>query len=66
MLVAALILFAITSLAGGAAPDQGVLVGARAVQGLAGALMAATSLAIITASFPPGPSCTARSASGRR
>jgi EmrB/QacA subfamily drug resistance transporter len=55
MLVGALILFALTSLAGGAAPDQVVLVAARALQGLAGALMAATSLAIITASFPPGP-----------
>src|ERR1700689_39334 len=53
--VVALVLFALTSLAGGAAPDQAVLVGARAVQGLAGALMAACSLAIITASFPPGP-----------
>ena len=32
-----------------------MLIGARAVQGLAGALMAACSLAIITSSFPPGP-----------
>ncbi len=55
MLVAGLLLFGLASLVGGAAPDQEVLVGARAVQGLAGALMAATSLAIITASFPPGP-----------
>ena len=55
MLVIALLLFGLASLAGGAAPDQVVLVGARAMQGLAGALMAATSLAIITASFPPGP-----------
>ncbi|HWY89579.1 MAG TPA: MFS transporter [Solirubrobacteraceae bacterium] len=54
-LVAGLVLFALASLAGGAAPDQVVLIAARAVQGLAGALMAATSLAIITASFPPGP-----------
>jgi EmrB/QacA subfamily drug resistance transporter len=53
--VVALILFGLTSLAGGLAPDQGVLVGARAAQGLAGAFMAACSLAIITASFPPGP-----------
>ncbi|MBA3807859.1 MAG: MFS transporter [Solirubrobacterales bacterium] len=52
--VVALVLFALTSLAGGAAPSQEVLVGARALQGLAGALMAACSLAIITASFPPG------------
>src|SRR6476646_352165 len=53
--VAALLLFGLASLAGGAAPSQGVLVSARAVQGLAGALMAACSLAIITASFPAGP-----------
>ena len=33
----------------------GGAVGARALQGFAGALMAACSLAIITASFPPGP-----------
>ena len=55
MLVIALLLFGLASLAGGAAPDQIILVAARAIQGLAGALMAATSLAIITASFPPGP-----------
>jgi MFS family permease len=54
--VAALLLFGLASLAGGAAPSQEVLVIARAAQGLAGALMAACSLAIITASFPPGPS----------
>jgi EmrB/QacA subfamily drug resistance transporter len=54
-LVTGLLLFGLASLAGGLAPDQGVLVGARALQGFAGALMAATSLAIITASFPPGP-----------
>ncbi len=53
--VAALLLFGLASLAGGLAPDRGLLVGARAVQGLAGALMAASSLAIITASFAPGP-----------
>jgi EmrB/QacA subfamily drug resistance transporter len=52
---AALLLFGLASLIGGAAPSQEVLVGARALQGLAGALMAACSLAIITASFPPGP-----------
>ncbi|HTZ64704.1 MAG TPA: MFS transporter [Solirubrobacteraceae bacterium] len=53
--VAALLLFSLASLAGGLAPDRSLLVGARAVQGLAGALMAASSLAIITASFAPGP-----------
>ncbi|HEX3510996.1 MAG TPA: MFS transporter [Solirubrobacteraceae bacterium] len=53
--VAALVMFALTSLVGGAAPSQGWLIGGRAVQGIAGALMAACSLAIITASFEPGP-----------
>ncbi len=55
MFVAALGLFALASLAGGVAPDRGMLVAARAAQGLGGALMAACSLAIITASFAPGP-----------
>jgi EmrB/QacA subfamily drug resistance transporter len=53
--VAGLILFGLASLAGGAAPDRDVLIGARALQGFAGAFMAASSLAIITSSFPPGP-----------
>jgi EmrB/QacA subfamily drug resistance transporter len=53
--VAALILFALASLAGGAAPSRGMLIGARAVQGLGGAFMAACSLAIITSSFASGP-----------
>jgi EmrB/QacA subfamily drug resistance transporter len=53
--VAGLALFGIASLAGGLAPDQLTLVLARALQGFAGALMAACSLAVITASFPPGP-----------
>ena len=53
--VTGLLLFALASLAGGLAPDQGVLVGARALQGLGGAVMAASSLAIITSSFAPGP-----------
>jgi EmrB/QacA subfamily drug resistance transporter len=55
MFVAALLLFALASLAGGLAPDRGTLVAARAVQGLGGALMAACSLAVITSSFAPGP-----------
>jgi EmrB/QacA subfamily drug resistance transporter len=53
--VVALVWFGVASLAGGVAPSQGVLVAARGVQGIAGALMAACSLAIITASFEPGP-----------
>jgi EmrB/QacA subfamily drug resistance transporter len=52
---AALLLFALASLAGGLAPDRGTLIGARGVQGLSCAVMAACSLAIVTSSFPPGP-----------
>jgi EmrB/QacA subfamily drug resistance transporter len=52
---AALLLFSVTSLAGGLAPTRGVLVAARGVQGFSCAFMAASSLAIITSSFPPGP-----------
>ncbi len=55
MLAAALILFAFSSLAGGAATSQAMLIIARSLQGLSGALMAASSLAAIAMSFPQGP-----------
>lgn len=55
VLVAALVLFAVTSLAGGAAVNREMLIAARAVQGFSCAFMAASSLAIITSSFPAGP-----------
>jgi EmrB/QacA subfamily drug resistance transporter len=51
----ALMLFALASLIGGIAPSSGVLIVARGAQGLAGAGMAAASLAIITSSFAAGP-----------
>jgi EmrB/QacA subfamily drug resistance transporter len=54
-LVAALILFSLASLAGGAATNQDMLIAARALQGFSGAMMAASSLAAITMSFPAGP-----------
>ncbi len=53
--VAALLLFGLSSLVGGVAPTQEMLIGARALQGFSCAFMAASSLAIITSSFPPGP-----------
>jgi MFS family permease len=53
--VTGLLLFSLASLAGGAAIDRQMLVGARALQGLGGAVMAAASLAIITSSFAVGP-----------
>src|SRR5690348_5363771 len=46
--------FAIASLLCGIAPDIGVLIGARALQGIGGALLTPGSLAIIQASFAPG------------
>ena len=53
--VMGLLLFSLASLVGGTAADRQVLVGARALQGLGGAVMAASSLAIITSSFAAGP-----------
>ena len=53
--VAALVLFSLTSLVGGPAVNSQMLVIARGVQGFSCAFMAASSLAIITSSFPPGP-----------
>src|SRR5262249_51469406 len=55
MLAAALVLFAFSSLAGGAATSQAMLIIARSLQGLSGALMAASSLAAIAMSCPQGP-----------
>jgi EmrB/QacA subfamily drug resistance transporter len=55
MLAAALVLFAFASLAGGAATSQAMLIIARSLQGLSGALMAASSLAAITMAFSQGP-----------
>ena len=51
----ALGLFTLASLLCGLAPDDLTLIGARGLQGLAGAGMAASSLAIITSSFAAGP-----------
>ncbi len=53
--VAALVLFSVTSLVGGAAVNRQMLTIARGVQGFSCAFMAAASLAIITSSFKPGP-----------
>ena len=53
--VTGLTLFGLASLAGGTAGTQELLVAARALQGLGGAIMAAASLAIITSSYAPGP-----------
>ncbi len=52
--VAGLTLFAVASLAGGIADSQGVLIAARAVQGLGGAIIAPASLSILTTTFTEG------------
>jgi EmrB/QacA subfamily drug resistance transporter len=52
--IAGLLLFVLASLLGGTATSPAMLVGARAAQGLGGAVMAPASLAIITSSFPAG------------
>jgi EmrB/QacA subfamily drug resistance transporter len=49
--VVGLAVFSVASAACGAAPTAGFLVGARAAQGLGGAIMFATSLALIAAAF---------------
>src|SRR5438045_1602014 len=48
-----LTVFTLSSLACGLAPSAGVLIGARAVQGIGAALMMPATLSIITATFPP-------------
>ncbi len=52
--LAALVVFSVASLAGGLSPTSTFLIVARGVQGIGGAMMAACSLAIITATFAPG------------
>jgi EmrB/QacA subfamily drug resistance transporter len=53
--VAGLALFGLASLAAGVAQDQTLLIAARALQGLAAAVIAPASLAILTTTFTEGP-----------
>ena len=53
--VAGLTLFALASLAGALADSQELLIAARAVQGLGGAIIAPASLSILTTTFAEGP-----------
>src|SRR5437763_6775078 len=53
--VGGLVLFALASLAGGLANSQGVLIAARAAQGLGGAVIAPASLSLLTTTFRDGP-----------
>jgi EmrB/QacA subfamily drug resistance transporter len=55
MFVIGLLLFSAASLAGGLATSQAWLLTARAVQGVGGAIVAPTALALIATTFPEGP-----------
>jgi MFS family permease len=54
VLVTGLALYAASALAGGLAQGQQMLLGARAVQGLSGALVFSTTLALVNVTFPEG------------
>jgi EmrB/QacA subfamily drug resistance transporter len=54
MFILGLGLFTLASLAGGLAQNQAMLVSARALQGLGGAVLAPATLTILTTSFPEG------------
>src|SRR5712692_8844545 len=49
-----LVVFALSSLAGGLAPSEGVLIGSRAVQGIGAAIASATGLSLLVVTFPEG------------
>jgi len=53
--IAGLLLFSAASLLGGFATSQAWLLAARAAQGVGGAMVAPTALALITTNFPEGP-----------
>jgi len=56
MFVVGVALFSVASFLGGFAVDQAWLIGARVLQGVGGAIAAPTALALITSTFPEGPS----------
>src|SRR6202041_2352042 len=51
--IVGIVWFALASVCCGVAPNAGVLIGARVVQGIGGALLVPASLAILQASFRP-------------
>lgn len=58
MFALGLVVFSVASLAGGLAPDLGVLVAARALQGVGAAIVAPAALSLVTTSVPEGPART--------
>jgi EmrB/QacA subfamily drug resistance transporter len=55
MLMVGVTIFAVASLLGGLATSEGLLLGARGLQGLGAALASPAALALITTTFPAGP-----------
>ncbi|WP_051830933.1 MULTISPECIES: MFS transporter [Streptomyces] len=55
MLVTGLVIYALSSLAGGLAQDAVLLVAARAAQGVGGALLTPATLMLVFTTFAPGP-----------
>jgi EmrB/QacA subfamily drug resistance transporter len=53
--IAGIVLFSVASLLGGFANSEAWLLAARAVQGVGGAIVAPTALALVTTTFPEGP-----------
>jgi EmrB/QacA subfamily drug resistance transporter len=53
--IAGIILFSVASLLGGFANSEAWLLAARALQGVGGAIVAPTALALVTTTFPEGP-----------
>src|ERR1700743_1256693 len=54
MFLAGIAIFTLASLAGGLAPNAAVLLAARAVQGVGGALASPAVLALVVSAFPEG------------
>jgi len=55
MFIAGIVLFSLASLLGGFATTEAWLLGARALQGVGGAIVAPAALSLVTTTFPEGP-----------
>ena len=55
VLIAGIIVFSLASLLGGFATSQAWLLGARALQGVGGAIVAPAALSLVATTFPEGP-----------
>jgi len=55
MLMVGVAIFAVASMLGGLAQNEGLLLGARGLQGLGAAIASPAALALITTTFPAGP-----------